>query len=82
MKENTKVLLGKGRLNFKRLKQLHDLISFRNYSIYQHAYFCIAFKDNRWDKSDIYMIPIIFFKGVIDQQIGFFNKASFKFLIK
>ena len=51
---------GKGRLAFKRLKQLHDLLSFLRVDYNHHkAYFLIAYYDNRWDKSDVYLIPVL-----------------------
>lgn len=49
---------GKGRLAFKRLKQLHDLIAFENRFPHHFSYFCIAFWDGRWDKSEIYIVPV------------------------
>ena len=50
---------GKGRLAFKRLKQMHDLLSFQQvYPTFHRSYFCIAFYDNGWNNSDIYLIPV------------------------
>ena len=50
---------GKGRLAFKRLKQLHDMLSFeKKFPTFHKAYFCIAFYDTNWSKSDIYIIPV------------------------
>ena len=48
---------GKGRLVFKRLKQMHSLLNFENVSKCHEAYFLIAFKADRWANSDIYMVP-------------------------
>jgi len=49
---------GKGRLGFKRLKQLHDMLSFQNKFTFHKSYFCIAFYDGRWDNSEIYIVPV------------------------
>lgn len=57
---------GSGRFAFKRLKQMHDLINFENVRPYNHKSFvCIAFWDKRWDKSDVYLIPIHQFERFI-----------------
>lgn len=48
---------GQGRLAFKRLKQLHDMLAFiKATPIFHEAYFCIAFYNDRWDKSDVYLV--------------------------
>jgi len=57
---------GKGRLAFKRLKQMHDLIAFENYTPSHNSYFCIAYYDKRWDKSEVYIIPVRIMKELID----------------
>lgn len=49
----------KGRLAFKRLKQMHDLINFENIRPDCHkSYFCIAYWAGRWDQSEIYIVPV------------------------
>jgi len=48
----------KGRLAFKRLKQMHDLLNFESVRPEHHdSYFCIAYWQGRWDQSDIYIVP-------------------------
>lgn len=47
----------KGRLAFKRLKQMHSLLNFEKQSHFHKSFFCIAFYDGRWDNSDVYIIP-------------------------
>lgn len=64
---------GKGRLAFKRLKQMHDLIAFESvYPTFHKAYFCIAYYDDKWAKSLIYLIPVNVLKAIIDTS----NKES------
>ena len=67
----------KGRFAFKRLKQMHDLINFENMRPSHHrSYFCIAFWAGRWDKSEIYIIPV----HTMERLVGLFslklNKVS------
>lgn len=64
---------GKGRLAFKRLKQMHDLQTFSNQNKNHWAYFCIAFYDGRWDNSEVYLIPV----NNVYQKIISINKESF-----
>jgi len=64
---------GNGRLAINRLKQLHDLLSFAKHYTNHKAFFCIAFWDGRWDKSEIYFIPAKGLKIVIDN----WEKKSF-----
>lgn len=47
---------GKGRLAFKRLKQMHGMLNFETVSVCHFSYFIIAFKDNRWANSEVYFI--------------------------
>jgi len=49
---------GKGRLAFKRLKQMHDLLNFTSISPLHESNFCIAYYDKRWDNSDVYIVPV------------------------
>lgn len=50
---------GKGRLVHKRLKQLHDLLSFQNKFAASHrSFFVVSFNEERWANSDVYIIPI------------------------
>ena len=57
---------GKGRLAFKRLKQMHDLLMFKSFSHFHEAYWCIAFWDGSWADSEIYLIPTTEMKQFID----------------
>lgn len=50
---------GKGRLAFKRLKQLHDLLTFDNLKIEHKSFFVFAFLDKRWNDSEVYLVPAI-----------------------
>ena len=51
----------KGRLAFKRLKQMHDLLNFEKKRPLNHrSYFCIAFWEGRWSNSEIYIVPVQF----------------------
>jgi len=56
----------KGRLAFKRLKQMHDLLAFEERFESHHAFFCIAFLNLRWDDSEVYIIPVKIMKRFID----------------
>jgi len=58
---------GTGRLAFKRLKQMHDLISFEENNGFHHAWFCIAYKEKFWANSDVYLIPAHKVKELIDK---------------
>lgn len=46
-----------GRLAFKRLKQMHDLLNFENLCPYHYSYFAIGFYDGGWTNSEIYIVP-------------------------
>ena len=49
----------KGRLAFKRLKQMHDLINFENIRPnYHKSYFCIGYWSGFWSTSEIYIVPV------------------------
>jgi hypothetical protein len=62
-----------GRLAFKRLKQMHDLVNFENIRPDRHrAFFCIAFHESRWDNSEVYMIPVHQMQRFVNE----FNKVS------
>ena len=63
---------GKGRLAFKRLKQLHDLLAFHERSVYHESYFCIGFYDNGWQKGEIYMVSVRYMERIIEN----FSKVS------
>ena len=65
---------GTGRLTFKRLKQMHDMNAFEaKFPFFHKAYWCIAFYDGRWDKSEIYLIPT----RELHNQVILHNKLSF-----
>jgi hypothetical protein len=50
---------GKGRFALKRLKQLHDLLQFFLMDVHNHsAYIALAYYDERWANSELYIIPI------------------------
>jgi len=49
---------GKGKLAFKRLKQLHDMLSFENKFEHHKAFFCIAFYNGQWNESEVYLVPV------------------------
>lgn len=63
---------GKGRLAFKRLKQLHDLLAFEHIKDEHESNFVIAFWDKNWAKSDIYLVPVKTMKFIMDN----INKVS------
>lgn len=58
---------GKGRLAFKRLKQMHDLLAFEKQSKYHKSYFCISYNNSRWDQSEVYLIPVQEMKKLIEK---------------
>ncbi len=58
--------LGKGRLAFKRLKQMHDLLAFEAIHGKNSAFFVVAFYDGRWNNSEVYMVPINQMKNMVD----------------
>jgi len=65
---------GKGRLVHKRLKQMHDLISFAHrFEGFHNSWFCIGFFDNGWSNSEIYLIPVL----KIWNAVNSFGKVSF-----
>lgn len=45
-----------GRLAFKRLKQMTDLITFKSIRPFHKSYFCIAFKEPFWANSEVYLL--------------------------
>ena len=78
------------RLTFKRLKQLHDLLSFENTDYFHHSYVIIGFYHGGWTKesSEIYAIPANIMKEIIDisskvsiNQIEMKKYSTFKFRI-
>jgi len=64
---------GKGRLAHKRLKQMHDMLSFENKFFMHKAYFCVTFYDEGWRNSDTYLIPVRVMYGAITSE----SKVSF-----
>ena len=56
---------GKGRLAFKRLKQMHDLKAFEDVFPAHRSFFCIAYFDRRWANSDIYIVPVFAMEMII-----------------
>jgi len=69
---------GRGRLTHKRLKQMHDMLSFENKFNNHKAFWCIAFYNSRWDKSDIYLIPVRVMYGAIQaHSMVSFNRIDF-----
>lgn len=75
---------GKGRFAFKRLKQMSDLLNFERMRPEHHSsYLCLAYYDERWDKSDVYMIPIEFMKETIDNHTNVsINREDAKYKFK
>lgn len=72
---------GKGRLAHKRLKQLHDMLSFDKHSSRHKAIFCIAFWDERWDRSEIYFIPAqTMYEKILRSTKESFNREEMKLL--
>jgi len=71
---------GKGRLAFKRLKQMNDLFNFKTLRMnYHEAYFCIAFYDGGWLGSEVYLIPIHkIYEDVLETKKKSFNRDVFK----
>ncbi len=73
---------GKGRLATKRLKQMNDLLGFQCSFPNHKSYFCIAFKERFWAKSDIYMIPIIIMDLAVKKNLHegrmSFNREQFE----
>lgn len=48
----------KGRLQFKRLKQMHDLLAFSDMRPAHHkAWFCIGFLNSHLKNSEVYLVP-------------------------
>ena len=70
----------KGRLNFKRLKQMHDLLNFKTLRMKHHdAYFCIAFYDHGWLNSEVYLIPVHkMYEDIEATKRKSFNRDNFK----
>ena len=59
LKKNRPGLDMTGRLVFKRLKQIHDLVNFENVRPDKHlSFFCVAYYTGRWETSSIFMIPV------------------------
>jgi hypothetical protein len=56
---------GKGRLTFKRLKQMHDLLAFENVHGERSSYFVIGFKDKYWANSEVYIVPAVVMQNYI-----------------
>ena len=57
---------GKGRLAFKRLKQMNDLIIFGEIRQAHHSWFCIAYKEKLWANSDIYIVPAKTMRSIVE----------------
>ena len=66
---------GKGRITFKRLKQLHDLLNFASMRTSFHkAYFCLGFYDSGWLNGEVYLIPVhLLYEEILKRK----TKASF-----
>jgi len=56
---------GKGRFAFKRLTQLASLMSFVNHPGHE-AYLCLAYYDKNWANSEVYYVPILHMKLVME----------------
>ncbi len=56
---------GKGRFAFKRLKQLHDLISFETLRHFHESYLCLGYYAHGWTNSAIYLVPIYVMQTII-----------------
>ncbi len=70
---------GKGRLAFKRLKQMSDLIAFEKKFEFHKSWFCIAFKDKYWRDSEVYLVPAMEFKShVTDSMMSSINRHTMK----
>ena len=63
---------GKGRLAFKRLKQMHDMLSFQKIHGERSAFFLIGFWDKRWTNSEVYLVPV----NLIEFTINTSSKVS------
>jgi len=63
---------GKGRLTFKRLKQMHDLLQFERAFDFHYSWFCLAWLDRAWKDSDVYIVPAKLVSNYIDNS----NKVS------
>ncbi len=62
-----------GRFAFKRLKQMHDLVAFEDKFPDNHfSWLCLGFLEQRWDNSEVYIIPIREWKRVTSD----FSKVS------
>ena len=58
---------GKGRFAFKRMKQMHDLLAFENIRPLNHkSYVCLSYLDNRWENSEVYIIPAYILNEIIE----------------
>jgi hypothetical protein len=55
-----------GRLTFKRLKQMHDMLCFSLFSKYTKAYFIIGYLESRITNSEIYLVPADELKKYMD----------------
>jgi len=71
---------GKGRIAFKRLKQMHDLLNFLTLRpVFHKSYFCIAFYDNGWIKSEIYIIPVMkMYESIQETDQQSYNRTEMK----
>ena len=70
---------GKGRLTFKRLKQMHDLITFAEIRRSHYSWFCVAFKEKFWSQSDVYLIPAWRMKVLVDSSnMMSINRENFR----
>jgi len=68
-----------GRLAFKRLKQMHDLLSFESFSNYHRGFFLVGFIENKWDNSEVYLVPVKALHYYIDHCVmASINRETFK----
>lgn len=67
------------RLAFKRLKQMHDMLSFESFSKYHRAYFLVGFLESRWENSEVYLVPVKAMRHYVDNcSMVSINRNTFK----
>ena len=75
---------GMGRLAHKRLKQMHDMLSFENkFPGFHKAYFVVAFYNGVLAKSDVYIIPVkVMYEEVTNHSMVSFNRIDMLSIFK
>ena len=71
------------RLNFKRLKQHFDLLTFKNFRKFHHSYYLIAYLDERFfENADVFLVPVGYMDGIINSHTKqSLNRADAKRLL-